>query len=334
MLGIHSKGGQARAKSLSAAERKTIAKKAAEARWNRSKDPDFIGTAVYQGMLQIGDVQLDCYVLEDKRRLFNKKEMANILGLRSEGGSAFLRTMTRPGIASTISPELQEKLDNPVKFKNTHNTIAHGYEATTLVDVCDTIIQADTEGKLLDSQKFLVRQAQIVIRAAAKTGIIALVDEATGYIADKRKYEYRQLFQDFIAEECREWAKEFPDPFFDMIYRLYGLRRSNPKSFKHPAFFGGFIRKYVYFPLASSQGAILEELEDKNPVVYINGGRKHKFHQYLSEELGLHALRAHLWQVIGIGNASKTKKEFHRSFKRAFPQIGDQMEMPFDEDYL
>jgi hypothetical protein len=282
--------------------------------------------------LPIGDVKLECYVLNDKRRLFHKKEMANILGLKSQGGSAFLRTMTRKGISSTISDELQNKLDNPIKFRNLSGVITHGYEAGTLIEVCDTILQADNEGKLAETQKFLARQAGIIIRSAAKTGIVALIDEATGFIADKRKDEYRKLFQDFIAQECREWAREFPDQFFTMIYKLYGLKRESPKSFQHPAFFGGFIRKYVYFPLASSNGAILEGLDAKNPVVYVNGGRRHKLHQYLSEELGVNSLRAHLWQIIGIGNAAKSKSDFERSFKRAFPQTWDQMEMDFFEN--
>lgn len=325
-------GGKARAEKLSPTERQEIAKNAADARWIKRNDPSHIPEANYQGLLPIGNVDLECYVLSDKRRLFHKKEMASILGLKSQGGSAFLRTMTRKGISSTISEELQFKLDNPIKFKNLSGIITHGYEAVTLIEVCDTILQADNEGKLADTQKFLARQAGIIIRSAAKTGIVALIDEATGFIADKRKDEYRKLFQQFIADECREWAKEFPDQFFTMIYKLYGLKRESPKSFKHPAFFGGFIRKYVYFPLASSNGAILEELDQKNPIVYVNGGRRHKLHQYLSEELGVNSLRAHLWQLIGIGNAAKNKADFERSFKRAFPQNWDQIEMDFFEN--
>ncbi len=328
-----SMGGKERAKKLTADERTAIARQAAKARWEKTNDPSRVAEAGYQGILPIGDVDLDCYVLDDRRRLFHKKEMANILGLKSKGGSAFLRTMTRKGIAETTSKDLQEKLDNPIKFRNLSNTLTHGYEAATLIEVCDTIIQADNDGRLADSQMFLARQAQIIIRSAAKTGIVALIDEVTGYIADKRKEEYRELFKGFIAEECRGWVKEFPDPFFNMIYRIYGLKRANPQSFQHPAFFGGFIRKYIYFPLASSNGAILEELDKKNPTVYVNGGRRHKLHQYLSQELGVDVLRSHLWQVVGIGNASKSKSDFERSFKRAFPQMGDQVEMDFIDQF-
>jgi hypothetical protein len=45
-----------------------------------------------------------------------------------------------------------------------------------------------------------------------------------------------------------------------------------------------------------------------------------KLHQFLTDEVGMPALRQHLWQVIGIGNAAKDKVDFERSFYRAFPE--------------
>ena len=163
------------------------------------------------------------------------------------------------------------------------------------------------------------------MRGLAEVGIIALVDEATGYIDEKKKDEYRQLFREFIRRECREWEQEFPAQFTDMIYRMYGLQKG--AKGRHPRFFGNFIRKYIYAPLAGSNGEVLKMLDSKNPVVYKNGRRKYKMHQFLTEELGLPAIRAHIWQTIGIANASRTKDAFDRGFKRAFPQVGETMEL-------
>lgn len=105
-----------------------------------------------------------------------------------------------------------------------------------------------------------------------------------------------------------------------MLYRLYGLKRLNPDSSQHPRFFAKFTRKFIYHPLANSRGKILEVLDEKNPVVYANGGRRYKLFQFLSDEVGLPAIRAHLWQVVGIGNASTNIRQFERSFYRAFPE--------------
>jgi len=325
-----SKGGNERAKSLTADERKSIARQAAIARWqkvNTPIDPNRVPNAEYNGELIIGDIKIDAYVLDDGRRVIHKRGMAKALGLKSDGGNAFMKTMNRQGLGSALSSELQQKIANPIIFKPLSGDPGHGYEATFLIEICDAIVQASRDGKLVTSQAFLAIQAEIIIRAAAKLGIIALVDEATGYIADKRKEEYRELFKEFIRSECRQWEQEFPDQFFEMLYKLYGLKRKNPKSVQHPSFFGHLIRKYIYFPLANSKGAILQELDEKNPVVYSGGGRKYRLHQFLTENVGLPALRQHLWQVIGIGNSVTDKGTFEKAFLRAFPQLMPPLEL-------
>ena len=338
-----SRGGHKRAELLSPEERKLIASKAAAARWSPRPvavvDPNRIPSAERQGELKIGEIVLDCYHLDDGRRVFHKRGIARALGLKSAGGNAFKKMISRKGVGSALGEELREKIDNPIVFLpltldpshgSSHN-FGHGYEATVLIDICDALIQAQHARKLAPSQAFLAMQAEIIVRSSAKLGIIALIDEATGYIADKRKEEYRQLFQAFVQEEFRQWEREFPDRFFDMLYRLYGLRRKNPKSFKHPGFFGRFIRKYVYYPLANSNGAILEELDKRNPVVYVGGGRRYKLFQFLTEEIGLPAFRQHLWQIVGIGNSVADKTAFDRAFCRAFPEVTPQFSLDFEQ---
>ena len=124
---------------------------------------------------------------------------------------------------------------------------------------------------------------------------------------------------EFIREEIKLYDEpQFPDQLFDVIYKIYGLpRKAEAKN--HPQFFGWFIRKYIYEPLANSNGAILEMLDEKNPVVYVNGGRRFKMYNFLSDVVGMPALKAHFWQVIGIGNSVRGKAQFERSFKTAFP---------------
>lgn len=115
-----------------------------------------------------------------------------------------------------------------------------------------------------------------------------------------------------------------------MICRLYGLKRVNPDSTQTPRFFGRFIRKYIYWPLGHSKGAVLEEFDARNPVVYAGGGRRYKFFQFLTDEIGLPALRQHLWQVVGIGQVSANKDAFQRNFYKAFPDatpIGHQWDL-------
>ena len=319
MVSKQKKGGLARAQKLTTEQRSAIAQKAAETRWARIKLLHEVPTAETDGLLKIGDVDLEVYVLGDRRRVISKKAMAKALNLKSEGGNAFMRTMTRKGIKTLLHDNLLAKIESPISFEGMRGESCDGFEAETLIEICDLLIEARNQDLLSPSQQFLARQSEFIIRSAAKIGIIALVDEATGY-KDKTKDEYKRLFEKFLRQEFRQWEQEFPDKFFAMIYRLYGLKRQKPDSTKHPQFFGHFIRKFVYFPLANSNGAILEELEKKNPVVYSSGGRRRKFFQYLADEIGMDSFRQHLWQVVGIGEASPNKTQFERSFYRAFPE--------------
>lgn len=335
---IQSKGGEARAKSLTTEQRREIAAQAAKVRWAKINDPDALPAAPNSGPLTIGDVTVQAYRLNDGRRVISKKGMAEVLTLKSTGGNAFLRSMTRPGVRSEIDQNLWEKIENPIYFKLSDpdsgadlGVTADGYEAGTLIDVCKAIVSAYLNNKLHSKQYFLYARAEIIMRAAAKLGIVALVDDAVGYRPDVSMGEYQKLFKQFILDECRQWEQEFPDKYLSMIYKLYGLKRINPNSTKAPKFFGKFTRKYIYFPLAHSNGAILAELDKKNPVVYASGGRKYKMFQFIEEKVGLSALRQHLWQVIGIGQVSSNKDQFDRNFYKAFPEavpIGYQYDLP------
>ena len=330
-----SKGGEARAKRLSPAERREIAVHAAKARWDKIADPNRLPIATHQAPLQIGAFVVDAYRLDDGRRMLSKAAMAQVLGLKSAGGNAFLRSMTRPAVREQVTEALWQTIENPQHFKPAptdsapQGLVIDGYEGTVLIDVCEVLIDAGRAGKLVTSQEFLAKNAEIILRSAAKLGIIGLIDEAVGF-KDKGKDEYRQLFQDFIRKEWAIWEQEFPDQFADMLYKLYSIRRFDRTSSKHPRFFAKFTRKFIYHPLANSHGTILEMLDEKNPVVYANGGRRYKLFQFLSETVGMPAVRAHLWQVIGIGNASSNIKSFERNFFRAFPEstpFGHQWDM-------
>lgn len=322
------KAGLARAESLTAEQRTEIGKKAANARWS-NQDNDAVKLATMEGVLKIGDVDIDCYMLKDGTRLIHKGGMAKTLGLKSEGGNVFLRTMNSKGLGSFIPEKLRESIENPILFKTIKGDLAHGYSALVLIEICDAIWDAKKQNKLTTSQKIIGLQAEIIVRSCAKLGIVALIDEATGYIKDKRKEEYRDLFREFIRNECKEWEKEFPDQLFDVMYKLYQKPKSD--TGKHPQFFGHFIRKYIYAPIANGNGAILDMLDEKNPVVYRNGGRRYKMHQFLTDTVGVQALKAQIWQVVGIGNVSNSKDGFVRLFSKAFPESGTQIDLFSDE---
>ena len=330
------RGGIARANSLTTDKLRDIAKKGASARWD-----DSIEIAKRAGELQLGEIIIPCAVLEDGTRVLSERAITKAFGGK-RGGSHWRRLKENPDgaylpvflSAGNIKPYIISELRDSLARRRLYRikkggSTAYGIEATLLPKICNVYLKMRDAGNALTvSQIPLSIQADVIMRGLAEVGIVALIDEATGHIEEKHKEEYRELFREFIRKECREWEKEYPNQFFDLLYRLYELPK--PNNGKHPKFFGKFIRKYIYIPLANSNGAILETLDEKNPVIYQNGGRRYKMHQFLSEMIGVPAFRAHLWQVIGIGNSSLTKESFDRGFSRAFPKKGDQNELILD----
>lgn len=285
--------------------------------------------ATHQGQMTVGELNLDCYVLEDGRRLFHKRGMARALGLKSEGGNAFMRSMTRKGIGSELGQKLVDRIANPVNFKPLTQDLAHGYEADVLVDVCKAIIKADEATKLTKSQHNLAVQARILLNAFAKVGVVALVDEATGFQQVRDPSALRLLVQQYIEAEKQEWMKQFPDSFYDDLNRIYGSKRLTQTANgtviqNRPQHFAKFTRSYVYHPLEN--GSVLEELDRINPKIDHKGTRKARFHQHLSLGYGIEKLRRQVQEVQTLMAVSDTVNGFKKLFQKRFPKTGDQMD--------
>lgn len=92
----------------------------------------------------------------------------------------------------------------------------HGYEATVLVDICDGILEAKNTLRLTPKQEITAKQCEALVRVFAKTGIIALVHEATGY-QEVREKTLQEILKGYIAEEVLEWQKTFHSPFYEQM---------------------------------------------------------------------------------------------------------------------
>lgn len=287
-------------------------------------------TATHKGYMHIGGIDLDCYVLEDGRRVFNKKGMGKAIGLKSEGGNVFLRTINSKGVGSEIGEELLEKIHNPIYFNYMRSDPNHAYEADVLVEVCKAIKRAYADGKLTSTQENIYIQADIILTAFGKLGVVALIDEATGYQQERSPDALRLLVSQYIEDEKREWQKEFPDEYYSELNRIYGsqktaTRKSGAIVLNKPQHFAKFTRAFIYEPLEN--GAVLQELDKLNPKINDSGTRKDKFHQHMSKDYGIIKIRKQVADVITMLKLSDTIEDFKKMFKRRFPREGDQLDL-------
>jgi len=83
-------------------------------------------------------------------------------------------------------------------------------------------------------QPLIAKKADILIRGLADVGIVALVDEATGYQYDRARHALEEILERFIKNELGKWARRFPDEFYEHLFRLKGMKwpsDRNPPQF-------------------------------------------------------------------------------------------------------
>ncbi len=321
-----SKGGKARAQRLSRAQRSEIARAGALARWGTDAH-----TAVNDGSLVIGNQEIRCAVLSDGMRVLAQQTVLQTLGrARSAKGKTGSEAGGLPPFLAAsnlhefIGDDLREMLD-PIPYRPVTGGRAYGYQAEILPMVCDVYLEARKAGKILKSQEPVAEICEILVRSLAKVGIIALVDEATGYQEVRARDELRRILEFYVQAELRPWTKMFPDEFFEQVYRLQGWDY-RPGMAKRTPYVGKLINKYVYDQLPPG---VLDELRELNPVTD-KGWRKHKHHQYLTAETGNTHLDRQISTVTTLMRIAEDKDQFEDLFERAFPP--PQMRLPLKVD--
>ena len=314
-------GGRTRAKALSPAERSRSAKNAAVARWEKKKGS--LPVAKYGSPdrpLRIGATEIPCYVLEDDRRVLVQRGLQSGIGMSTSGGTRGAHRMAR--FIESLSAkgldvhDLAVRIRQPIVFRPSgFGKPAYGYEATILPDICDAVLEAQTQGLLLPQQRHFAAQCGLLVRGLAQVGIIALVDEATGHQDARARDALARILEAFVAKELKKWVRTFPVEYYKELCRLRGVVFPQ-KQFKLPAYFGHLTNDLVYSRLAPG---VLVELRRKNPVVR-PGYRRHKHFQWLTEEVGDPKLQQHLWGVVTLMKSCDTWKDFHTRLDRAMPQ--------------
>lgn len=328
-----SKGGLARAAKIGTEERRRIASEAARARWADAASLPRATHGSAEKPLRIGDVDLPCYVLEDGRRVLSLGGMVKALGMSIGGagsgeGDRLGKFATGKAISPFFSSDLISRMAEPVRFRApTGGSVATGYEATILPEICDAVLEARKAGELLKQQTHIADQCEALIRAFAKVGIVALVDEATGFQADRDRDALHKLLSVYLSEERLAWAKRFPDEFYRQVYRLKGWPWPVGKG-KTPLL-GHITNDIVYDRLPEG---VLDKLRELNPTQEETKRRKWKHHQFLSQEVGQPDLRDHILQILPIMRISKDWATFKRHLDVAFPKLGTQMDMLAEED--
>jgi hypothetical protein len=282
--------------------------------------------------IKVGEFELQCFVLNDEKRVLVQSGILKAMGMSrgsaGKGGDRLANFIAQDRLKPFIDSKLRDVITHPIKFKTPNGMTAYGYEATILVDICDAVLEASKQGKLQKQQKHIAETAEMLVRAFAKTGIIALIDEVTGYQKTRDRDALQRFFDKALQEEQAKWVKTFDDDFFEMIFKMKGWTWYFAST-KKPSVVGHYINDFVYSRIAPDLVIELKKLS-KDPET---GKKKGKLFQHLTPDYGHPKLKQHLASLIALGRASGHNwNNFKRMVERAFPKFGDTPQIQFPDD--
>jgi|SRR5581483_9079499 len=329
------KGGRARAEILPPERKSEIARAGALARWNKDlPEPE------YEGEFSLGGTSIACAVLPNGTRIITQAAFLRALGRsRSpKAGTGVLSTVDELPFflqAEALKPFISEELamsTNPIFYRTKSGGKGVGYDARLLPQVAEVYLKFrdaySRDGKEIPARyERMIWAADVLIRALANVGIIALVDEATGFQRDRAANALAEILEKFIAKELRPWVRTFPDEYYAELFRLRGLEFPRD-SVKRPQYFGHLTNDIIYSRLAPE---VLEHLKNATPRTP-EGRHKHHLHRRLTEDFGHPKLREHLASVITAMQLSDDYDDFIDKLDRVKPRFDKTLPLPFPGD--
>lgn len=302
--------------------------------------------ATHEGKLTIGELEVPCAVLEDGTRIISYSAVFKAFGRTKRGRiKGEIRVPNMPAFldANNLQPFVGNDLIGVLKkidFEDKNGKENQGFNALILPMLCKVYLDARAEinpktGKpiLTTSQMPLARASEVLLISLSKVGIIAMVDEVTGYQELRDKNALQEFLSKFIKEERGIYIRTYPDEFFEAIFKMRHLNWSMASKGRKPQYIGHYINNFVYSRIAPN---VLTELRKVNPKDE-TGKRKGKHTQHMDIDFGHPKLKEHLSILTAFARATGFNwTNWERMVNRALPKFdadgSTAQEIGFPED--
>lgn|SRR5512145_152615 len=138
---------------------------------------------------------VSCYVLSDDRRVIVKRAMVGALSGGADDGKLdrYIERLPNGSALLALGPN--------VEFTLPKGGLAEGIEAGTIAKMLKLYAEAWGTGSLRANQIPVAQRAVKMLSQFAEIGIVALIDEATGYQSTRPKDALQQRLIDLIRAE-------------------------------------------------------------------------------------------------------------------------------------
>ena len=251
--------------------------------------------------------EIECHVLDDERRVLSARGMVAALN-----GVGPKNAHSDRSIARILGESSGFELGPRIRFAIPGAPPGLGYPAELLPKICAAITDRALEGKLHRKQQHIAAQARRIEKALANVAIVALVDEATGYQAQRAPGSLARLFAEYLLPEPGDWSRTIPEDLYVHLARLYRHEYTAGQA-RRPLFFRSWTWRFVYGFLPAPVRAEIQARSQKLPPH--RGGPRH--HQRLTAG-AREVLTAHLIRLTTVVRQSATVEDFHMRFGAEF----------------
>ena len=264
--------------------------------------------AKHPGTLNLGGTELDVYVLDTGQRVIAINKAVKAITDRDGGnlGEYIGVSALKPFLDKDLI--LGEMIDYTVPGTQFRGK---GIGAERFLDICEAYVSALRADALSsDRQREIAIKCSILLASCAKVGLIALIDEATGYQIQREEDALQVKLRAFIAEELRAWEKTFPDELWEEFGRLTNWKGS---LHSRPKYWGKLVIELIYDTLDPD---VAKYLRENRPPAGVH------WHRNLTENYGVRQLVSRCYEVVGLAKSCRTMAELRKRVAHHYGKQG------------
>lgn len=268
--------------------------------------------SLYNGILIIGDVEADCYVLDTTERVLSQRGLAHLLLGGGHKRGDFGQYLERiPFENNGLASESEVAINFPIIKFWAQGNVGNGYNSDTIINILEAYSNALANGWLRKNQMHIGARAVKIQSSLARLGIVAVIDEATGYQAVREKNDLEVRLAFYLREKPREYEKRYPD---EMRIEAIRILKMDPETKHHPGPMARVFRKQIYdYILGADVASVLKE---RNP----HPGGNHPHHTFVDDKV-TRLIDWRIGEVLSQLKASDSWAEFNYNMDKMNKKI-------------